>query len=100
MASNIVRVQLSEAQAGVNNFNAKLADLNAKIKAMRTRVNDTEGWWEGNTGTSFRESFGRACDFFEQTLTKKLDDHAQRMLKSAETQHNQDEAIAARIVRH
>lgn len=100
MASNVVRVALGEAQNGVNNFNSKLSDLNNKIKAMRNRVYETEGWWEGDTGRTFRQSFGRACDFFEQTLTKKLQDHAQRMLKSVETQHTQDSNIAAGISRH
>ena len=100
MASNVVRVALGEAQSGVNNFNAKLDELNNKVRAMRNRVNETESWWEGDTGKTFRESFGRACEFFEQTLTRKLQDHAQRMLKSVETQHNQDTSIAGQIVRH
>jgi uncharacterized protein YukE len=100
MASNVVRVSTSEANSGVNNFNNKLADLNTKIKAMRTRAYDTETWWEGETGRSFRESFDRACSFFEQTLTKKLQDHAQRMLKSVEAQHTQDSTLASRIKRH
>jgi len=100
MASNIVRVSLAEANAGVNNFNGKLSELNSKVKAMRNRAFETEGWWEGETGKAFRESFSRACDFFEQTMTKKLQEHAQRMLKSVETQHNQDSSIASKIVRH
>ena len=100
MASNIVRVQLSEAQAGVNNFNNKLSDLKNKVKAMRTRANETTTWWEGDTGTKFRESFDRACTYFETTLTRKLQDHADRMLKSVQAQHNQDSTLASKIARH
>ena len=100
MPSNVVRVQLSEAQRGVNEFNGRLNELKAKVNAMRIRVDETANWWEGDTGTTFRQSFDRACTFFEQTLTKKLQDHADRMLKSVQAQHNQDTEISGRITRH
>ena len=100
MASNVVRVEMAEAERGVNNFNAKLDELNNKIKALRARVNETATWWEGDTGTSFRDSFDRACSFFETTLTRKLTDHAQRMLASVRAQHTQDTDMSAQIKRH
>ena len=100
MPSNVVRVQLSEAQAGVTNFNARLNELKSKVNAMRARVNDTAVWWEGDTGNNFRQSFERACTFFDNTLTKKLQDHADRMLKSVQAQHTQDTNLASKIVRH
>ena len=100
MASNVVRVKLSDAQAGVNNFNAKLEELKGKVNAMRNRANDTATWWEGDTGTNFRNSFDRACTYFETTLTKKLQDHAQRMLKSVQAQQEQDTTLGQKIVRH
>ena len=100
MPSNVVRVQLSEAQAGVNNFNARLEEMKGKVSAMKTRVNDTSVWWEGDTQAAFRTSFERACTFFETTLTRKLSDHADRMLKSVQAQHNQDTNLASRITRH
>ena len=100
MPSNVVRVELSMAQTGVNNFNAKLTELKNKVNAMKTRVNETSGWWEGDTGSNFRQSFERACTFFETTLTRKLQDHADRMLKSVQAQHEQDTNLASKIVRH
>ena len=100
MASNVVRVELSQAETGVNNFNVKLSELKSKINALRVRVNETAGWWEGDTGTSFRDSFERACTFFETTLTRKLEDHAQRMLQSVRAQHTQDTDMASQIKRH
>jgi uncharacterized protein YukE len=93
-------VELDAAQTGVNNFNSKLAELKSKVNAMRARVNDTAGWWEGDTGTTFRDSFDRACSFFENTLTSKLEAHAQRMLSSVQAQHDQDANLASRISRH
>jgi len=93
-------VEVAEAQSGVIKFEAGLAELKVKVGALRTRVNETSGWWEGDTGTTFRDSFGRACDFFENTLTKKLESHGQRMLKSVQMQHEQDADMASRIKRH
>lgn len=101
MASNVVRVQMSEAQSSVNQLNAKLSELQEKVNALRNRVNDTTGWWIGETGNSFRESFGRACDYFNRDmLENKLRAHGQRLLKSVETQQSQDAALAGKIVRH
>ena len=100
MAANVVRVQLSEAQRGVREFNHKLSELTRQINILRNRTNETTTWWEGDTGTAYRESFGRACDHFEQTLTRKLQEHSQSMLKSVELQHAQDTNVASRIVRH
>ena len=100
MASNVVRVELSKAQKGVNDLTSALNQAKTKVKTMRGRVDETCGWWEGDTGTTFRQSFGRACDFFNNTLTKKLQDHADRMLKSVQAQHTQDSNMAAQIKRH
>ena len=100
MASNVVRVELSKAQKGVNDLNSSLEQLKTRVKTMRTRVDETCQWWEGDTGTTFRQSFGRACDYFNNTLTKKLLDHADRMLKSVQMQHTQDANMASQIKRH
>ena len=100
MASNVVRVELGKAQSGVNEFSNKLNELKGKVTALRNRVNETTGWWEGETGNSFRGSFGRACDFFEQTLAVKLNDHAARMLKSVQAQHQQDTDMSGQIKRY
>ena len=100
MASNVVRVELSKAQKGANELNTALNTMKTKVKTMRGRVDETCQWWEGDTGTTFRQSFGRACDYFNNTLTKKLQDHADRMLKSVQMQHNQDTNIASQIKRY
>jgi len=99
MASNVVRVEQAQAQSGKNQFDAKLSEMKRKVAAMRTLVNETSQWWEGDTGTTFRASFERACTYFENTLTKKLQDHAQRMLESVNAQHTQDSNMAPQIKR-
>jgi X-X-X-Leu-X-X-Gly heptad repeat protein len=92
---------MSEAQNSVNQLNAKLSELQEKVNTLRTRVNNTTEWWIGDTGTGFRESFGRACDYFNRDmLENKLKAHGQRLLKSVETQQSQDSTLAGKIVRH
>ena len=100
MASNVVRVTVSEAQAGVNKFNLKLQELTNQVNAMNIQAKNTEGWWEGATGTSFRSSFDRACKAFTSNMTKTLQAHGQKMLKSAQAQQSQDSSMASKIVRH
>ena len=98
--ANVVRVTVSEAQSGVNNFNIKLGDLSAKINKLNITAVQTETWWLGSTGTSFRESFGRACTQFNTQMTTTLQAHGQKMLQSAEAQQTQDTNMASQIKRH
>ena len=100
MMANLIRVELSKAQGASGELDGRLEELEAKVRAMRDKVNDTSGWWEGDAGTKFRESFGRACEYFNQTLTKKLQAHAANMVKSVQAQVEQDSQIGAKIVRH
>jgi len=99
MANIRTQVSSQEAQRAKNEINRHFNELEKMINNLNTQVRQTSDWWEGATTTRFQESFNRARTIFINYL-RKLNVHAENIVKTVERQRQQDSQLANQIGRH